>query len=60
MCEGIVAPEKQTFLGEEQWEHEYTLHRDTKFNNGQHGQKEVYGLVQSRVNPDDGKNGAIS
>ena len=28
VCEGVVATERQTFQGEEQWEHEYdTLQR---------------------------------
>lgn len=34
--------------------------RDTKFHKDQHGQKEVHGLVQSRIKPDDVKNDAIS
>lgn len=34
--------------------------RDTKFHKGQHGQKEVHGLVQSRIKQDDVKNDAIS
>lgn len=34
--------------------------RDTEFHKGQHGQKEVHGLVQSRVRPDEMKKDAVS
>ena len=45
---------------EENAQHSGPGNKDTKFHKGQHGQKEVHGLVQSRIKPDDVKNDAIS